>query len=105
MSPCSISLSLQPARYEVVAPQTRSFDGPEARCSRPKIGKSRSSPDNASAPTAILDPKKQKARQTLTGLSGYLAEARPASSMLRQNRERFSPHDGKKLITFHTVLQ
>jgi hypothetical protein len=73
--------------------RTQVSDHAEARCFRQKISKTGSSAVNTKVTAAPLDPKNKKARQTLAGLSGYLARAKPASSMVRRRRKRFSLHD------------
>jgi hypothetical protein len=56
----------------------------EARCSVPKNVQIRSIAENATASAAAFDPQNKKARQILADLSGYLAGAEPATSMVRR---------------------
>jgi hypothetical protein len=77
----------------------------EARCPEPKNFQIRPLTENATASAAIHGQQKQKARQILADLSGYLASARPATLMVRQALQEFSSYNGKKLIIFRTVLQ
>src|SRR3954447_15556378 len=80
--------SLQTHRFRHGSPAA-----PKHAVSRPKFTKTRSSTVNTKVTAASLDPKNKKARQTLAGLSGYLARAKPASSMVRQSRKRHSLDD------------
>jgi hypothetical protein len=67
----------------------------EARCSAPKSFQIRSFPENATASAATYDPQNKKARQTLAGLSGYLARAGSATLMIRQTSREISSATAK----------
>jgi hypothetical protein len=77
----------------------------EARCPEPKSFQIRPITENATAPAAIHGPQNKKARQILADLSGYLAWAAPATSMVRQMSQKNFSCNLQKLIIFGTVLQ
>src|SRR5262249_42078531 len=68
-----------------------------------KVSRSDRSPKTRPRPRRFTIRKKQKARQILADLSGYLAGAGPATSMVRRML-RYS-RNSEKLIIFGTVLQ
>jgi hypothetical protein len=64
----------------------------EARRSVPKNIQIRSIAESATASAAVLDPQNKKARQILADLSGYLAVAEPATSMVRRKSRCITRH-------------